>query len=119
MPVDALHREVAAVALRVAGRYGFALGGGNALIAHGVISRVTQDVDLFTDREDGVAAVADGVAEALAAAGFAAERQDEARVLLTSSRGWGTGWPSGLSPRLMVGRWCCSWPISIVAGVRW
>jgi hypothetical protein len=34
MPVDEFHRDVAAVALRAAGTHGFALGGGNALIAH-------------------------------------------------------------------------------------
>jgi hypothetical protein len=32
MPVSDLHREVAGVALRAAARYGFALGGGNALL---------------------------------------------------------------------------------------
>jgi hypothetical protein len=47
-------------ALRTA-RHGFALSGGNALIAHGIVSRLTQDVDLFTDREAGVAAAADAV----------------------------------------------------------
>jgi hypothetical protein len=36
MAVSDLHRRVALTALAVAGRYGFALGGGNALIAHGV-----------------------------------------------------------------------------------
>jgi hypothetical protein len=77
MPVSGLHREVAAVALRAAARYGFALGGGNALIAHGVIDRPTQDVDLFTDREDGVAAAAAVVEAALHAAGYTAERQDK------------------------------------------
>jgi nucleotidyltransferase AbiEii toxin of type IV toxin-antitoxin system len=51
MPLDELHRAVAAIALRAAAGYGFALGGGNALIQHGVISRPTQDVDLFTDQE--------------------------------------------------------------------
>jgi hypothetical protein len=49
---------VAALALGAAARHGFALGGGNALIAHGLIGRVTNDVGLFTDREDGVAAAA-------------------------------------------------------------
>ena len=39
MPVSELHREVAAIALRAASQHGFALGGGNALIAHGVIDR--------------------------------------------------------------------------------
>jgi hypothetical protein len=77
MPVSDLHREVAAVALRAAARHGFALAGGNALIAHGVIDRPTEDVDLFTDREHGVAAAADAVAAALRAAGYTAERQDK------------------------------------------
>jgi Nucleotidyl transferase AbiEii toxin, Type IV TA system len=76
MPVSDLHREVAAVALHAAARYGFALGGGNALIAHGVIDRPTEDVDLFTDREHGVAAAAGAVEAALGQAGYAAERQD-------------------------------------------
>lgn len=47
MPLDRLHHQVAEVALRAAAGHGFALGGGNALIAHGVISRATQDVDLI------------------------------------------------------------------------
>jgi len=47
MPVSGLHRQVAAIALRAAARYGFALGGGNALIAHGVIDRPTQDVVMW------------------------------------------------------------------------
>ena len=55
MPLDDLHRQVAAIALRAAEAHGFALGGGNALIAHGVISRLTHDVDLFSDQESGVA----------------------------------------------------------------
>jgi hypothetical protein len=58
MPLDELHRTVAVIALRAAAGYGFALGGGNALIQHGVISRPTQDVDLFTDHEAGVQAAA-------------------------------------------------------------
>lgn len=49
MPVSELHREVAAIALRAAAPHGFALGGGNALIAHGIIERPTQDVDVFSD----------------------------------------------------------------------
>ena len=35
MPVSDLHRRVAAVALGAAAGYGFALAGGNALLAHG------------------------------------------------------------------------------------
>ena len=42
MPIDELQREVAAVALHAAARHGFALAGGNALIAHGIIDRSTE-----------------------------------------------------------------------------
>jgi hypothetical protein len=78
MPVSDLHRRVAAVAVAAAARHGFALGGGNALLAHGVISRPTQDVDLFTDQEHGVQAAAGAVEAALRRAGFGAELQDQA-----------------------------------------
>ena len=76
MPVSDLHRHVASVALRAASRHGFALGGGNALIAYGVIDRITQDVDLFTDDEHGGEAAAGAVETALRAAGFRADRED-------------------------------------------
>jgi len=78
MPLDELHRQVAVIALRAAAGYGFAMGGGNALIQHGVISRPTQDVDLFSDHETGVPAASRAVEAALHEAGFQAERQDEA-----------------------------------------
>jgi hypothetical protein len=76
MPIDELQREVATIALRAAARHGFALAGGNALIAHGIIDRPTDDVDLFSDQETGVAAAAQAVEDALREAGFQAERRD-------------------------------------------
>jgi len=91
MPVDDLHRRIASVALAAAGRHGFALGGGNALLAHGVITRPTQDVDLFTDQEHGVEAAADAVEAALRAAGFRAERQHEIAGLADIFPGMGEG----------------------------
>jgi hypothetical protein len=91
MPLDELHRRVATVALRVANRYGFALGGGNALIAHGLITRPTQDVDLFTNEETGVEAAADSVEAALQEAGFDAEREDKAAGLSDIFEGMGEG----------------------------
>jgi hypothetical protein len=91
MPLSELHRRVATVALRVATRYGFALGGGNALIAHGLISRPTQDVDLFTNEETGVEAAAESVEAALRAAGFAAAREDDAAGLSDLFEGMGEG----------------------------
>ena len=77
MPLNDLHRRVATIALRAANRYGFALGGGNALIAHGIIDRPTQDVDVFSDEQGGVQAAADAVEAALRGAGFGIERLDK------------------------------------------
>ncbi|HET8658178.1 MAG TPA: nucleotidyl transferase AbiEii/AbiGii toxin family protein [Micromonosporaceae bacterium] len=53
---DPLQAEVARLALTAAGKHGFALAGGRALIAHGIVNRPTADVDLFTDQTGGVPA---------------------------------------------------------------
>jgi hypothetical protein len=91
MPVGRLHAQVAAIALRAAARHGFALGGGNALMAHGVVDRFTADVDLFTDEEASVAAAAESVEKALRGAGFGTERRDKA------GGDWASGdWAGGL-----------------------
>jgi predicted nucleotidyltransferase component of viral defense system len=91
MPVSEFHREVAAVALRAAAPHGFALGGGNALIAHGIIDRFTQDVDVFSDEQGGVEAAADAVEAALREAGFGTERRDKAGGLADIFYGLGEG----------------------------
>ncbi|HTR90873.1 MAG TPA: nucleotidyl transferase AbiEii/AbiGii toxin family protein [Trebonia sp.] len=91
MAINELHRRVATVALRAATRYGFALGGGNALIAHGLITRPTQDVDLFTNEERGVEAAAESVEAALRQAGFEAEREDKTAGLADIFEGMGDG----------------------------
>jgi predicted nucleotidyltransferase component of viral defense system len=91
MPVGRLHGQVAAIALRAAARHGFALGGGNALMAHGVVDRFTADVDLFTDEEASVTAAAESVEKALRGAGFGTERRD------STGQDWaGQDWPGGL-----------------------
>ncbi|MBC8993132.1 nucleotidyl transferase AbiEii/AbiGii toxin family protein [Micromonospora chalcea] len=61
------------MALAVAGRHGFALAGGQALIAHGIGARPTEDVDLFTDLDGGVTAAAELVHATLLDAGFQVE----------------------------------------------
>jgi hypothetical protein len=91
MPISDLQREVATIALRVAARYGFALAGGNALIAHGVIDRPTEDVDLFSDQETGVTAAADAAEAALRAAGFSTERRNGINDLGDIFEGMGEG----------------------------
>ncbi|WP_233558722.1 nucleotidyl transferase AbiEii/AbiGii toxin family protein [Micromonospora radicis] len=70
------YREVARVALTVAGAYRFVLGGGVAWAAHGLVTRPTEDVDLFADVEGAAAAAAAGVRDALRAAGFEVTEAD-------------------------------------------
>jgi hypothetical protein len=91
MPISELQREVATIALRAAARHGFALAGGNALIAHGLINRPTDDVDLFSDQEAGVAAAADVVEDALREAGFLAQRLNSTSELGDIFEGAGEG----------------------------
>jgi hypothetical protein len=73
--VDAFHREVARVALTVANRYGFVLGGGVAWVMSGLVQRPTEDVDLFTTNDGAAGAAADEVRAALEAAGFRVEEE--------------------------------------------
>jgi hypothetical protein len=79
MAFDDLHRHVARIALKAVGRkYEVALAGGNALMVHQVVSRHTEDVDLFVRRLDNVAAAASEIEAALHAAGYATQRIDVA-----------------------------------------
>lgn len=91
MPLTTFHRQVAAIALRAAAPHGFALGGGNALIAYGIIDRFTQDVDVFSDEQGGVEAAAGAVEAALRDAGFGTERRDKADGLEGIFYGLGEG----------------------------
>jgi hypothetical protein len=91
MPVSQFHAQVAAIALRVAAPHGFALAGGNALIAHGITERPTQDVDVFSDEEGGVEAAAGAVEAELRGAGYQAERRDDADGLADIFYGIGEG----------------------------
>ena len=49
--MDELQDRLARIGLGSLGEYGFALAGGYALQAHGLVQRVSEDVDLFTDRK--------------------------------------------------------------------
>lgn len=49
--MDPGHLKLAEVTLRAASRYGFALAGGYAVQAHGILDRPSEDVDLFTGWE--------------------------------------------------------------------
>jgi hypothetical protein len=75
--IDPFHEQVARIALGVAEQHGFALGGGLALVAHGVVERPTEDVDLFSDRDGSVPAAAELVRSALERAGIEVELEEE------------------------------------------
>ncbi|WP_430782295.1 nucleotidyl transferase AbiEii/AbiGii toxin family protein [Actinoplanes sp. G11-F43] len=73
---DPFHDLVARTALSAAYRYGFVLGGGLALIEHGLVVRPTEDVDLFATGEGSVAVATTAVTDALTAAGLLVETVD-------------------------------------------
>jgi Nucleotidyl transferase AbiEii toxin, Type IV TA system len=50
--VDDEHAQVAAIGLSALAPFGFALAGGYAVQAHGLVRRRSDDVDLFTDDRD-------------------------------------------------------------------
>jgi hypothetical protein len=45
--VEQVHLRLAELGLRVAARYGFALAGGYAVQAHGILDRPSEDIDLL------------------------------------------------------------------------
>jgi len=81
MTSEDFQTRVARLALWVAREHGFALGGGRAFIAHGLVSRPTEDVDLFSDAEGALQRAARKVADALVAAGLTVELVPETSEL--------------------------------------
>jgi hypothetical protein len=81
--------EIAEIVSGVAAEAGFALAGGGALVALGVVDRVTRDLDFFTEQAGLVNSVADEVERALRQRGFGVERPLDAAgfVRLEVSRG--------------------------------
>src|SRR5690349_19240976 len=73
--MELIHRRLAEIALQVAGQYGFALAGGYAVQAHGILHRPSEDVDLFTawDRRDDFGLAVDAVVDAFRAHGYVVE----------------------------------------------
>ena len=89
--MDAFHERLARTGLAAAEGYGFALAGGYAVQAAGLLVRPTEDIDMFTawerraDFESAVAAVTDAyLAEGL---GVETERHHDSFVRLTVSDG--------------------------------
>ncbi len=74
--VDDFYSDVARIALAVATKHGFVLGGGFAWLVNGLVQRPTEDVDLFTDTAGGVTAAAGEVSAALSEAGYRVVREE-------------------------------------------
>ncbi|GAA4608759.1 hypothetical protein BJY16_007000 [Actinoplanes octamycinicus] len=74
--VDDFYREVARIALAVADKHRFVLGGGVAWLVNGLVARPTEDIDLFTDTEGAVLAAAGEVVAALTEAGYRVVREE-------------------------------------------
>jgi len=70
--MDPFHQRLATIGLTAADRYGFALAGGYAVQAAGLIGRPSEDVDLFTawDRRSDFDTAVDAVAAAYRADGL-------------------------------------------------
>jgi len=78
MGMLARHRQVAEIILGAASGCLVALGGGNALLAHEVTDRPTQDVDVFFGRTAELADATPAIEAALAAAGYGVTPLDKA-----------------------------------------
>jgi hypothetical protein len=79
---DRFQAEVIRVALHAAAAHGFVLGGGQALVALGVVDRPTEDIDLFTATDGAVPAAASAVRAALEDAGYTVVLEEQAAVEL-------------------------------------
>lgn len=77
----ARHRQVAEIILSAASGYLVALGGGNALLAHEVTDRPTQDIDVFFGRINELADATPAIEAALEAAGYSVTPADTAEGL--------------------------------------
>lgn len=73
--MDHVHLRLAEIGLRVAARYGFALAGGYAVQAHGILHRPSEDVDLFTawERREEFTAAMDAVIDGYRNSGYSVE----------------------------------------------
>jgi hypothetical protein len=71
--IDPFKARVIELALNAAAAQRFALAGGNALAAHGLLSRPTQDIDLFTPVAGATGQVLDAVRTARAVDGYAVQ----------------------------------------------
>jgi hypothetical protein len=89
--MDPFHEQLARIGLEAAHQYGFALAGGYAVQAAGMLQRPTEDIDLFTawERRDDFMAAVTAIVDAYTAVGYTveSERRHDTFVRLTVSDG--------------------------------
>jgi hypothetical protein len=89
--VDPFHERLARIGLEAAHQYGFALAGGYAVQAVGMLQRPTEDIDLFTawERRADFTAAVTAIIEAYTDAGYTvdSDRRHDTFVRLTVSEG--------------------------------
>jgi hypothetical protein len=86
MDLDPLHLDITRIVLEATARYEAALGGGNALLAHGISARRTEDIDVFVANDELVDAASAAALDALEQHGYRVEEHG-------SSGGLGDWWP--------------------------
>jgi hypothetical protein len=69
--MDPLQKRLARIGLQVIGRRGFVLGGGHAIELHGMGTRPSEDIDLFSPERGSPDAVADDLIDAYLREGLA------------------------------------------------
>jgi hypothetical protein len=89
--LDSFHRDLARIGLEAGEPYGFALAGGYAVQAAGLLRRPTEDIDLFTpwERRADFGAATQAIIDAYRGAGLSvrAERRHDTFIRLTVSDG--------------------------------
>ena len=73
MSLDPLHEQIARLAFSLPEADQVALAGGGAMLAHNLVERPTQDIDLFTPQPAEATRLADALAEALRNSGALVE----------------------------------------------
>ncbi|MGD0699115.1 MAG: nucleotidyl transferase AbiEii/AbiGii toxin family protein [Trebonia sp.] len=86
MDLDPLHLDITRIVLEATARYRAALGGGNALLAHGISARPTEDIDVFIANGELVSAASAAALDALEQHGYRVEEH-------AASGGLGDWWP--------------------------
>jgi hypothetical protein len=86
MDLDPLHLDITRIVLEATVSYRAALGGGNALLAHGVSARRTEDIDVFITDGELVTAASAAALDALERHGYRVAEHDNVG-------GLGDWWP--------------------------